>query len=176
MNIDAWGREYHKTPRGQYASTPLAERFQRKVQQAGDCLEWTGSTNRSGYGHFNVGGNRPKLAHRVAWELAHNATIPPGLIVMHTCDNPRCVKPSHLRLGTFADNTRDMFSKGRGCPDIYKKRGVESVNAKLNPDAVHQIRAGRAAGETISALARAHGVSRPTINAILRGKTWAHVA
>lgn len=80
-----------------------------------DCIEYSGGTFRNGYGSANlwVGGRHYIVyAHRLAYELAHGP-IPPGMVVMHTCDNPPCVNADHLRAGTQGDNVRDASSKGR---------------------------------------------------------------
>lgn len=77
-----------------------------------ECWEWTAARHPSGYGTFYFNGKWSR-AHRTAWELA-NGPIPEGLLVLHRCDNPPCVNPRHLWLGTDADNTRDMIAKGRG--------------------------------------------------------------
>ncbi len=87
-------------------------RFWSKVDKSGDCWIWTGSINRyGGYGQF-WDGKRSHNAHRYAYILVHNI-IPPGLVVMHACDNPAYVNPAHLSLGTYKDNTMDMMRKGR---------------------------------------------------------------
>ena len=104
----------------------LRERFFGKVirGQGDACWQWIGAANgpygdsrRGGYGVLAVPGvdprrNHMRLAHRVAWELMRGP-VPPGLFVLHSCDNRRCVNPGHLFLGTARDNTRDMMSKGR---------------------------------------------------------------
>lgn len=93
--------------------TDLRERFWSKVDRSGDCWMWTASRNASGYGRFggsNSGGSY--LAHRMCWEL-HNGPIPDGLCVLHRCDNPACVNPAHLWLGTRDDNNKDKTAKGR---------------------------------------------------------------
>jgi hypothetical protein len=86
-------------------------RFWAKVSKGDGCWIWTGSRNPKGYGRLNTG-NRVRLAHAISWELSHGA-VPDGLWVLHRCDNPPCVRPDHLWLGTAADNTADMVAKGR---------------------------------------------------------------
>jgi HNH endonuclease len=89
----------------------IVKRFWARVRKTDACWEWTGSTRHFGHGHLNVSGRRV-LAHRFSWELA-NGPIPPGLQINHHCDNPPCVRPDHLYLGTQADNTRDRVERGR---------------------------------------------------------------
>ena len=90
------------------------DRFWDKVDKTGECWIWTASKNKKGYGRFGFG-SRAQLAHRVSWLLS-NGEIPDGMLACHTCDNPPCVNPSHLWLGTQKDNVVDMSSKGRhGC-------------------------------------------------------------
>lgn len=79
---------------------------------SGECWTWTAARLPFGYGEFRLDG-RPVRAHRLAWEWEHGP-IPPGLCVLHRCDRPECVRPSHLWLGTKAENTADMKAKGRG--------------------------------------------------------------
>lgn len=86
----------------------------RRLPQSDGCWIWVGSRNVKGYGQIQLGrrGLRPVLAHRASWEI-HFGPIPDGQFVMHKCDNPPCVRPDHLRLGSAAENTRDMIAKGR---------------------------------------------------------------
>ncbi|MFJ6010172.1 HNH endonuclease [Streptomyces halstedii] len=93
---------------------PVADRLWEKVRKTEGCWEWTGSKNNHGYGRINV--NRyPAYAHRVAYELVTGEDIT-GLNLLHSCDNPGCVKPEHLTPGTHKENMRDMVAKGRDNP------------------------------------------------------------
>ena len=86
-------------------------RFRRKYYIAENgCWEWMGGRNRFGYGSFNIG--RITFAHRASWIL-HESDIPSDMLVLHKCDNPGCVNPKHLFIGTNQDNTRDAVKKGR---------------------------------------------------------------
>jgi len=96
---------------------PILERFMKKFTRTPTCWNWKGVLNKDGYGQFTIykngnGSRQVFLAHRIAWELFIGA-IPNSICVLHHCDNPRCVNPGHLFLGTRYDNVQDMVSKGR---------------------------------------------------------------
>ena len=86
-------------------------RFWANVQKTNGCWEWTGGKHAPGYGRLFVA-TKEMRAHRFSW-LIHNGRIPDGLFVCHKCDNPNCVNPEHLFLGTHQDNMDDMVAKGR---------------------------------------------------------------
>ena len=145
------------------------------VERVGDCLVWTASRNRDGYGHRYWEG-RVQLAHRVAWQKA-NGPIPDGLQVLHRCDNPPCVNPAHLWLGTPKDNAIDRDRKGRRdyshLKHVRRSRGEERGNAKLTIRSVAAIRERYAAGGVRQIdLAAEYGVSRSLVQAVVAGKVW----
>lgn len=99
-------------PSGWRKPEAIAARFWSNVQKTDSCWNWTGKSYfHYGYGKFNVN-KKETRAHRYSWEL-HKGAIPQGLFVLHNCDNPKCVNPEHLRLGTQKDNVQDQFDRGR---------------------------------------------------------------
>lgn len=154
-------------------SHKTTDRFWAKVRMSLFCWEWTGTHDDLGYGMFRVPRGAPPVqrAHRVSWELRFGP-IPPGLIVMHSCDNPSCVNPAHLSLGSHADNNADMVSKGRANHPV----GHIGVGRKLNEQAVRSIRARVEGGETKRSLAREFGVHASVISRVCSGKEWGHVS
>lgn len=128
------------------------------------CWIWTNGTNRAGYGVIVTGGVR-WLAHRLSWKV-YNGEIPDGMIVCHRCDNPSCVNPNHLFLGTTKDNMDDMNKKGRHA------KGESVKSAKLTESQIDSIRAMTCSNIRI---AKHFGVSRSCIDLIKNGKTWRHV-
>lgn len=93
---------------------PIQDRFWLHVDKSGDCWLWTGATDHNGYGKvdYRTPLRRTLGAHRISWMLRYG-DIPNGLKVLHKCDNPKCVNPDHLFLGTHQDNMDDMVAKGR---------------------------------------------------------------
>jgi len=144
------------------------DRFEAKVGNHGNgCWEWTAHRNMNGYGTFRLEG-RTCLAHRAAWELAYGP-IPDGIRVLHHCDNPSCVRPDHLFLGTQDDNIRDREEKGRG----GTARGERGGTAKLTEAQVLEIRRRADGGETQASLGTAFGVTQVNISHITRRRSWA---
>ena len=118
----------------------LWDRFNEKYEivEPGGCWVWMAAADAYGYGKIGIATGRSARAHRISWRL-HNGPIPNHLYVLHRCDNPCCVNPSHLYLGTQADNMADMVSKGRssrhGAPS-----GEKNGMAKLTDIQVERIR------------------------------------
>ncbi len=132
-----------------------------------DCIEWAQSKNSHGYGQLNrrINGKRRLLTvHRIAWQVYNHRPIPPGMFVMHTCDNPACVSPAHLTIGTPSDNSRDMVRKGRRANSAALSFGrrthcphghpYDEVNTYVGPRGWRTCRACRAAGMRKKALYR----------------------
>lgn len=160
------------------------------------CWTWEGLLDRKGYGHS--GSFR---AHRLSWSL-HNGQIPPKIFVCHKCDNPSCVNPDHLFLGTNYDNVRDKEDKGRGNqpsgdkhgsktkPDTVPRgdrhgrktkphrnaRGERNGKAKLTEDNVREILACDGSSEERKKLALKFSITRNVVNKIFRGELWKHVS
>ena len=151
----------------------LKYRFLDHVVQQGDCYVWTGTTRKNGYGHFAIQG-RIYLSHRISYLLFRD-NIPPGLCVLHRCDNPQCITPKHLFLGTLKDNVYDCIAKGRarrGHKTIY---GEKHANAKLSNAVVELIRKYRREGWTLKEISELCHVSMSLISMIINGKRWKHL-
>lgn len=145
--------------------------FWDRVDKSGDCWLWTRARSH-GYGKvWSPDERRVVSAHRVAWELT-NGAIPDGLCVLHRCDNPPCVRPDHLFLGTIKDNNDDKLNKGRLVSGfaVVGYRGEKHWKARLTRQQAEEIRA--RSTEPRAALAAEFGVSVATIKAIRGGRLW----
>lgn len=140
----------------------------------GQCWIWTRAKAVSGgYGIFGPSLKRVYRAHRFAWTVT-NGPIPPKLWVCHACDNPPCVRPSHLFLGTNQENMRDCAEKGRIRLD--GQRGADHHSATLTEDQVRLIRRRHAGGEGQRQIARGLGVTSRAVYGVVHGLTWKHLA
>ena len=145
----------------------LSERFHEKyiTDPMSGCWLWVGGVDTRGYGQISEGG-KMRRAHRISWQL-HQGEIPVGMDILHKCDVPLCVNPSHLFFGTRTDNMRDCAAKGRNVrPDC---NGEKSCHAKLNIADVVDIRTKRISQTQFAAL---YGVQRQAISKIQLGQTW----
>lgn len=149
------------------------ERFWAKVdkQSPEECWLWTASTYQNGYGQLGIEHGNHTSAHRFSYEI-HYGKIPNGRVVMHTCDNPRCVNPAHLKLGTQQDNVGDMHQKRRN----RQPKGERQRSAKLTETQVLQVRTlYDQGGYTFVQLAQMMNVTTTAIREIVRRNTWKHI-
>lgn len=145
---------------------PLADRFWAKVDvgKPDECWNWTGAKHPFGYGKIWTGeGFKP--SYHVSFLLVGN-TIPAGMLLRHKCDNPSCVNPAHLEVGTTKDNIQDKLDRKRG------NNGIKHGNSKLSDADVLAI---RSSSEKGIRLAELYGVSRSVISMIKSGKAWKHL-
>lgn len=144
--------------------------------ELGPCWIWTASTQAYGHGQLRIDG-RSIFAHRISWEVANLQSIPQGMCGCHKCDNPPCVNPDHIFIGTHTDNMQDAWRKGRSGPKLHPermKRGEQNGAAKLKESDVMFIKVAARKGN-YSSLGREFGVNHSTIMKIATGRYWKHV-
>lgn len=159
----------------------VRQRFLEKVDKSciSDCWEWIAGKCGAGYGAFWLNG-RQVGAHRVSWEL-YKGPIPDSLYVLHKCDNPGCVNPAHLFLGTHSDNIQDAIKKGRlksmeNLPkDTIGEKNGRAMITREQAAIIKKIWKERENSLTKTELAKRLGISRPIVRNILLGKTWRHI-
>ncbi len=137
------------------------DRFWAKVEKTETCWIWIGAHNGRGYGHMNLSAGKARKyvgAHRIAWEM-ENGPIPAGMYVLHTCDNPPCVRASHLYVGTQSQNIRDAYQRGRKVPAMQK----------VTDEQVLEIRALRGRW-LLREIAEEYKLTRQHVSDIMRGK------
>lgn len=149
----------------------LIERFHEKwdLDEEGKCWVWNASKAGKGYGQIKIPKTRKQVyAHRLSY-MIYKGEITEGLDVCHTCDNPSCVRPSHLFLGTRKDNLQDMKSKDRHL------KGSKNNQSILTDEKVRQIHKMHLSGLSQMKIAKSFGVSQGTIWKILKGLRWEHI-
>lgn len=147
----------------------FVDRFFKKVKKSDGCWLWTGNLNECGYGTIGSGKNgKTILSNRACW-LIHKGKIPDGLCVLHKCDNPACVNPDHLWIGTHAENMIDRQNKGR------TPKGSLCGRVKLTEEIVLSIRKDHSLGMTRLAVAKKYNTSRTSAFAIIHRLSWKHI-
>lgn len=149
----------------------LRDRFNKKFEVIPfhQCWEWVAMLDRDGYGKIRFGAKK-LLAHRVSYKL-HNGDIPPGMCIMHTCDNRACVNPTHLKAGTPADNAKDMFYKGRN----NNVAGERNGSNKYSECAVIKARELHSMGFSNKQISELLGIERSSVCRIVNRVIWKHV-
>lgn len=146
------------------------DRVYSLTERNGECLLFTGSKDDCGYGRINQNGKLVRL-HRAVWERDH-WPLGDGWVVMHTCDNPACIEPTHLRVGTQRDNIADMDAKKRRRSLVGSQHG----RAKLTESDIPRIRLLLARGDTCASIGAIFGVTEMMIRHIKKGRAWTHVS
>ena len=146
---------------------PMEQKLLRYVVSENGCWNWVATKDKQGYGMLSHHRGKQIRAHRASYEF-HVAKIPEGLLVCHSCDNPSCINPNHLFVGTPKENTRDMLDKNRR-PVL---RGERHPNAKLTNDQVSQIKQLRSENRPLKEIASQFNISFQTVSSITKGTTW----
>jgi len=147
----------------------VEDRFWEKVDKSGSCWTWTAFRDKDGYGLFKVDGKNIG-AHRFSYTI-ENGRIENGKLICHSCDNPSCVRPNHLWLGTHKDNAQDKVRKGR----------VQNQNGELNPNCMYTENNIRAMMKLLKSgmkqkdIGKLFGVRQQYISKVKNGQTWKHV-
>lgn len=135
-------------------------RFMDKINFGLFCWEWTGGTNPKGYGVFSVG-RVCVVAHRVAYHIYHGG-IPDGKQILHSCDNPRCVRKTHIRAGTHGDNMGDKVTRNRQASKITREMAIDALASYY-------------AGDLQRDIGARFGIDQSTVSDIVRGRSWGHL-
>jgi hypothetical protein len=152
---------------------PTIERLMAKVEKTPTCWLWTASKNNAGYGMiWSPEYDRKVLAHRFVYEH-HHGRIPDGGLILHSCDNPACVNPDHLRLGDHKENVADMDKRGRRVVGV--RRGEDNAQTTMSDFAVTNIRLYYVNGASVSAITSHFGISDAAFRDYVSGRSFAHI-
>jgi len=155
------------------ANPSILYRFLKSIKLTPQCWLWMGTKDVHGYGRLSVN-KYPTLVSRLSWEI-FIGPIPNKMLVCHKCDNPKCLNPSHLFLGTHLDNMRDMIKKGHA-DHSHNAKGEDHFKAKLTIKDVLAIKKRYKIGDiSQSLLGKQYGVCKSTVTKILTGVNWKSV-
>lgn len=168
--MDTTGRGIHRRLPIDANPALVARILERCKQSESGCLEWQGASGMKGHGRINYCG-KLYSPHRVIY-AANHGDIPPGRLVCHSCDNPRCVNPSHLFLGTYRDNVLDMHSKGRAAKP---KVGINHEYATHTNEDVIMVRVLWLQGKSHRQIVIDTGFAKAFVQKVLCGEGWSHV-
>ncbi len=143
----------------------MKERFEQKYIKTAACWEWTAAKNDKGYGKFSVAKSKWEYAHRISHKL-YKGEIPDKMCVCHKCDNTSCVNPQHLFVGTYSDNNKDAFNKGRHTNPIMK--GKDNPRFKFTEQMIKEIQERIKKGEVPKNFHKKYGVHWGSIYRMLR--------
>lgn len=172
----SWFKKYGTTNMPRRAQGTVEERFWRFVDKSDGCWSWNGTKLKKGYGVFTDAAPSPNVrgktisAHRYSYQL-HYGDLQEGDYVLHSCDNPQCTNPLHLRKGTQSENIKEAYDKGRKKPN--KKFGEASGKSKLTEEQVRFIKSHPELGH--KAIADMYGLSPNCIRGVRIGRTWTHI-
>lgn len=150
----------------------LKYRFEMKfkIDKPNKCWIWLKHKNKKGYGIFGIASSKSVRAHRFSYEL-YVGKIPKGLLVCHKCDNPACVNPNHLWLGTIKENNSDRDKKGR-CVSL---KGEKNGHAKITDKIAREIKQRIISGEPMTKIARELNIKYCIVANIKSGSSWKHI-
>lgn len=149
-----------------------SERFWQKVDKSGGesaCWPWSGARHPKGYGNFMATRRMTRIAHRLAYLLAHGE-LPSDKMVCHSCDNPACCNPAHLFLGSAKENSQDMVKKMRS---PHGERQGHTRLSQREVQAIHRLNAMKRL--TQREIGEAFGISQQTTNAIINKRNWKYI-
>lgn len=146
------------------------DRFFKKVNFTDECWNWIGGKSSKKYGRFRIN-KKLYLPHRLSYKYFYETSIPLKMDVCHHCDNPKCINPGHLFIGTRSDNMKDCVLKNR----LNVPKGEKHPHSKLTEEKIREIRNLSNKGYSQRQLSRIYQIGHRAIGAVVNKKSWKHV-